>query len=334
MNKLVTLRGKGQSADRKTALSAVRVLNEMPDIAAGAHHHPEATLDWVGMGEIHLPLIVRDRGRDQQVNARIQVYVDLNDPQAKGIHMSRLYLTVDEYSESRALTPEGLKHLLSSLLESHRDLSTRAFIQFDFDFFLRRKALVSDNSGWNSYPVTLKGVYIDGEVHLELGLGVLYSSTCPCSAALARQLIQAEFDRAFGAKPEVSTADVREWLGTEDGILATPHSQRSVAKILVRLDHNRVGDFPITDLVDLVEAALQTPVQTAVKREDEQEFALRNGQNLMFCEDAGRRLKAVLGADTRMMDFWMRVEHHESLHAHNAVSIITKGVEGGYLPIP
>jgi GTP cyclohydrolase FolE2 len=92
--------------------------------------------------------------------------------------------------------------------------------------------------------------------------------------------------------------------------------------------------FPITDLVDLVEEALQTPVQTAVKREDEQEFALRNGQNLMFCEDAGRRLKSALSQDARLMDFWVRVEHHESLHAHNAVSIITKGVEGGYLPIP
>ena len=30
---------------------------------------------------------------------------------------------------------------------------------------------------------------------------------------------------------------------------------------------------------------LKTPVQAAVKREDEQEFARLNGQNLMFCED-------------------------------------------------
>ena len=334
MTKLVNLRGTAKNVDR-----ASQKLAEMPDIAAGAHLSPAATLDWVGMGEIHLPLVVRDRGRDQQVNARIQVYVDLNDPLAKGIHMSRLYLTVDQYSEERALTPEGLKKLLSSLLESHRELSTRAFIQFDFDFFLRRKALVSENSGWNSYPITLKGVYMDGEVHLELGLGVLYSSTCPCSAALARQLIQAQFDRTFGARTDVSTTEVREWLGTEQGIVATPHSQRSVAKVLVRLDHNRVtaraeDGFPITDLVDLVEEALQTPVQTAVKREDEQEFALRNGQNLMFCEDAGRRLKSALSQDARLMDFWVRVEHHESLHAHNAVSIMTKGVEGGYLPIP
>ncbi|HHZ88662.1 MAG TPA: hypothetical protein EYN61_06615 [Chromatiaceae bacterium] len=92
--------------------------------------------------------------------------------------------------------------------------------------------------------------------------------------------------------------------------------------------------FPITDLIDRVEDVLETPVQTAVKREDEREFARLNGQNLMFCEDAGRTLKSNLEHDDRVKDFWVRVEHHESLHAHNAVSVFTKGVKDGYLPIP
>jgi GTP cyclohydrolase I len=122
-------------------------------------------------------------------------------------------------------------------------------------------------------------------------------------------------------------------LGTEQGIVATPHSQRSDAHILVRLQDGLV-DFPITDLIDEVENTLKTPVQTAVKREDEQEFARLNGQNLMFIEDAGRKLKDQLDSDTRFADYWVRVEHHESLHAHDAVGVFTKGVEGGYLPIP
>jgi GTP cyclohydrolase I len=75
-------------------------------------------------------------------------------------------------------------------------------------------------------------------------------------------------------------------------------------------------------------------VQTAVKREDEQQFALLNGQNLMFVEDAGRKLKGALGADPRLQDFWVRVEHHESLHAHDAVGVFTKGVENGYPAAP
>ena len=100
------------------------------------------------------------------------------------------------------------------------------------------------------------------------------------------------------------------------------------------LDHAEGDAFPITALIDLIEGALKTPVQTAVKREDEQEFALLNGQNLMFCEDAARRLQEVIDVEPLFKDFWLRVNHLESLHAHNAVAIVTKNIEDGYLPIP
>jgi GTP cyclohydrolase I len=71
-------------------------------------------------------------------------------------------------------------------------------------------------------------------------------------------------------------------------------------------------------------------VQTAVKREDEQAFALLNGANLMFCEDAARRAQATLDADENIADFHVRVSHLESLHAHDAVAEASKGVAGGY----
>lgn len=306
---------------------------DLPDVASHELHQPHVTLDWVGMSDIHQPLLVRDGEQTKQVQTKVQIYVDLGDELAKGIHMSRLYLILDEHSETRPLTAAGLKLLLRSVLESHRELSTRAFVQFDFDYYLRRQALVSDNSGWNSYPVTIKGTLLDGEITLEVSVNVQYSSTCPCSAALARQLIQNQFEEDFGSDGTASVSDVHAWLGTEQGIVATPHSQRSDARIQVRLQDGLV-DFPITDIIDEVENTLKTPVQTAVKREDEQEFARLNGQNLMFIEDAGRKLKDQLETDERFADFWVRVEHHESLHAHDAVGVFTKGVEGGYLPIP
>jgi GTP cyclohydrolase IB len=308
-------------------------VNEMPDVARHALQGPLETLDWVGMSGIHQPLLLRDGKDVRHVQSRVQIYVDLADELAKGIHMSRLYLILDEHSETRPLSPAGLKLMLASVLESHRDLSTQAFVQFDFDYFLRRKALVSDNSGWNSYPVTIKGTLSKGEIVLELQVAVQYSSTCPCSAALARQLIQNQFEEDFGANGSVSASAVKAWLGTEQGIVATPHSQRSTARILIRLADG-LETFPLTDLVDEVEAVLKTPVQTAVKREDEQEFARLNGQNLMFIEDAGRKLKGSLGLDPRLGDFWVRLEHHESLHAHDAVGVFTKGVTGGYRAIP
>ena len=67
----------------------------------------------------------------------------------------------------------------------------------------------------------------------------------------------------------------------------------------------------LTALIDAIEDALKTPVQAAVKREDEQEFARLNGQNLMFCEDASRRLQHRLVQMPIFEDFWVRVNHYE-----------------------
>ncbi|MEM8767852.1 MAG: GTP cyclohydrolase FolE2 [Pseudomonadota bacterium] len=307
--------------------------NEMPDIAGRAYEEAQGKLDWVGMSAIHQPILVRDGNEEQRVQAEVQVYVDLDDPHAKGIHMSRLYLLLDEHATTRHLSVAGLKLLLGSMHASHKDISTRAFVEFKFQFEKRQSALLSDNSGWASYPVTVKGSLIDGEMHLELGVEILYSSTCPCSAALARQLIQKAFAEKFERGEPLNFEDVDQFLGAEQGIVATPHSQRSVAMVKTVLSPD-LDALPIRSLIDSLEDAIGTPVQAAVKREDEQEFALRNGQNLMFCEDAGRKLKKRLNDDARFNDFWVRIEHHESLHAHNAVAIVTKGVEDGYLPIP
>ena len=79
-------------------------------------------------------------------------------------------------------------------------------------------------------------------------------------------------------------------------------------------------ELPLVDLVDAVESALGTPVQTAVKREDEQAFAEANAANLMFCEDAARRVAAALACDARIERYDVAVAHFESLHPHDAVA--------------
>ena len=80
-------------------------------------------------------------------------------------------------------------------------------------------------------------------------------------------------------------------------------------------------------LINWIEEALGTPVQTMVKREDEQEFARRNGQNLMFCEDAARRVQAALMKEPLILDFIAQMNHLESLHPHDAVSVVSRGRE-------
>ncbi|NTS75605.1 GTP cyclohydrolase I FolE2 [Catenovulum sp. SM1970] len=302
----------------------------MPDIANQASALQEGTLDWVGMSEIEVPLTVSAQGEaDRPVSARVEAFVNLIEPKAKGIHMSRLFLQLDELAAEKSLSPKALTELLNGFIASHDDLSNGAYVKFNFDYHLRRKSLLSGKQGWKAYPIELTAYKKQDQQHLELSVEVPYSSTCPCSAALARQLIQQAFDDKYQTTDTLNKEDVRQWLGTTEGIVATPHSQRSIADVKVKLPAD-LEALPITHLVDLIETAVQTPVQAAVKREDEQEFARLNGQNLMFCEDAGRRISHVLNSDQQFIDFWLRINHYESLHAHNAVSINTKGIPGGY----
>jgi GTP cyclohydrolase I len=67
-----------------------------------------------------------------------------------------------------------------------------------------------------------------------------------------------------------------------------------------------------------------------VKREDEQAFAELNGAYIKFVEDAARLLYRELNGDRRIRDFQAACSHLESLHSHDAVSVVCKGVKDGF----
>ncbi len=304
-------------------------IKQMPDIANDVKARIAGKLDWVGMDEIEIPvMLTSDDGTVSRVPARATAFVNLTDRDKRGIHMSRLYLHLDRHLSAEQLSPCMVHRVLKDFLDSHEGLSDEAMLCLEFDYMIRRPALVSDNSGWKRYPVSLTGRLTREGFKLEIGLSLMYSSTCPCSAALARQLIQEQFIRDFN-ESDLSIEAVHAWLGSSEGIIATPHAQRSEADMKVMLEPS-LAEFPFVDLIDEIESVLATPVQSAVKREDEMEFARLNGQNLMFCEDAARRIQNALNTHQRVKDFYVKVSHFESLHPHNAVAVARKGLEGGY----
>lgn len=275
------------------------------------------------MSNIALPLrVATGHGDAIQVAASVDVSVDLRDADARGIHMSRMYLQLQDAFASETLTPAGLRRVLQALIEGQGGISSAARLVLRYEQLLLRPALASANAGWKRYPVEIDATLRDGHLHLGLGFSVEYSSTCPASAALSRQLNAERFVADFAAAHPLSTAVVGEWLASERGLAATPHAQRSRAGIRVEL-RPAFDELPLTALIDAVEQALGTPVQTAVKREDEQAFARLNAENLMFCEDAARRVAAALSADPRIDRFDAQVAHFESLHAHDAVARVT-----------
>lgn len=293
---------------------------QLPDVAfdAAALARP---LDWVGMSNIALPLRVASGAETLTVPASVDISVDLRDANTRGIHMSRLYLELQHAFASETVTPAGLRRVLQRLVETQGGLSSQARLVLRYEQLMLRPALASGNAGWKRYPVEIDASLIDEHLRIGLRFAVEYSSTCPASAALSRQLNADRFAQDFADARPLSSA-VHEWLASERGLAATPHAQRSRADVRVELRH-AFEELPLAAFVDAVEGALGTPVQTAVKRADEQAFARLNAENLMFCEDAARRVAAALSGDPRVERFDAQVSHFESLHAHDAVARVT-----------
>jgi GTP cyclohydrolase I len=271
--------------------------NLSPDIATHSRPLVSGRLHWVGMEKIGSPLKLRlADGTEVLAPGEIDVGVSLDDPSSRGIHMSRMFKLVQDRLTEVPVSLQLLRDLLA--------------------------ALISGESGWRQYPVWLEAAQTASGKQSRMGFEILYSSTCPCSAALAQQVFAEKFNEEFGRRASLSPHEVQLWL-QDTGLVATPHAQRSRAEISLEIRDTQMAP-EVSALIKSLEETLGTAVQATVKRADEQEFARLNAENLMFCEDAARRLKAALDADIRIADFKVRVEHQESLHAHDAVAVARK----------
>ncbi|NRQ44474.1 GTP cyclohydrolase I FolE2 [Rheinheimera sp. YQF-2] len=279
-----------------------------------------AALDSVGMRHIDVIFTLADHP-DSVLSAKADISVNLPRSDKTGIHMSRLYQHLYQWTQAEPVSPATLHALLNTLLYSQQECgSSSAAVRLRSQLLLHRPALkTEDLAGCKAYPLELEACLDGDKLSVSLNLDIGYSSTCPCSATLSRQLLSEQFCRQFAAQPVVDTRHISQWL-LQHASLATPHSQRSTARLNV--DINPAHDnFGVVQLIDLAEHALATPLQTAVKRADEQEFARLNGANLMFVEDAARRLHAAL--KPHYPAFSINVAHHESLHPHDAVASVS-----------
>ena len=296
--------------------------NTMPDVSRQFHSEQGLPIDYVGMTKVEMPVWVPvESGEKFRQSARIDAFVSLDNPQVKGIHMSRLYLLLQDHFQSEIVSLRLLEELLGKFIQSQDDISQASFISIRLDWPVQRKALLSGEQGWRTYPIELSARLKEKKVRFYFSSRVTYSSTCPCSAALSRQLIQKQFLKDFSSAQSVSVKEGVEWLGKESSMVATPHAQRSHADFKLELKEG-VEDF--IEFIDLVEQSLGTPVQTVVKRQDEQEFARLNASQLMFCEDAARKIQKVFEKDSRILGYWAKFEHLEGLHPHNVMSVVSQ----------
>ncbi|MEM0948148.1 MAG: GTP cyclohydrolase FolE2 [Pseudomonadota bacterium] len=267
--------------------------NGPESLIKGAHRQ----IQHVGISNFRLPLQYRTRDNGQlTLETSVTGTVSL-DADKKGINMSRIMRSF--YKHADRTFSFGV--IEAALEDYKRDLeSFDARIQMRVSFPMKVDSLRSGLAGWQYYNIALELVEQDSVRRKIIHLDYVYSSTCPCSLELSEH---ARMTR---------------------GQLATPHSQRSVARISVVLDET-ADCLWFEDLVDLCRAAVPTETQVMVKREDEQAFAELNAANPVFVEDAARLFAEKLQADVRVADFRVVASHQESLHSHDAVSILTEG---------
>ncbi|MCV2868136.1 GTP cyclohydrolase FolE2 [Defluviimonas sp. WL0002] len=271
----------------------------MPDLQNGPSSlivGAKAQIQHVGISNFRLPIRFHTRdGNDITLETSVTGTVSLIG-EKKGINMSRIMRSFYAHAE-RTFSFSVLEAVLEDYKTDHDSVDARLMMRFSFP--ARVNSLRSGLSGWQYYDIALELMEREGARKRIIHLDYVYSSTCPCSLELSEHARQAR------------------------GQLATPHSQRSVARIsAVEFGGKRLW---YEDLIDLARAAVPTETQVMVKREDEQAFAELNAANPIFVEDAARSFAERLLADDRIGDFRIVASHQESLHSHDAVSMLTEG---------
>ncbi len=274
-------------------------LKTMPDLQNGPSsliRGENCLIQHVGISNFRLPITYQLRdGGEQSLETSVTGTVSLAADK-KGINMSRIMRSFYNYAQRHF----SFEVIAAALSEYKNDLNSfDARIQMRISFPVKVKSLRSGLEGYQYYDFSLEMVDVDGARKKILHMDYVYSSTCPCSLELSEHARQTRNQ------------------------LATPHSQRSVARISIVL----VGQDTLwfEDLIDLCRASIPSETQVMVKREDEQAFAELNAANPIFVEDAVRLFCETLSQDNRIGDFRIIASHQESLHSHDAVSILTHG---------
>lgn len=288
----------------------------------------KVTLDKVGIAPVDLPIVVKRReGGEQVLQAQASLYCSLDDANAKGLNLSRLYLIMHENIKDQ-LTLDGMKSVLKLMAEQQG--ASNAFCKLRFKYPWTQRALRSRKElteyeienglyeelpdgekismakleGHIAYDCVLEGRYHkddDKQYKFFLTTNYVYSSTCPCS-----------FELAHNATEKRKAA-------------ANAHSQRSAMTTTVEFDPENL--VWIEDMIELHRHYIPTEVNVIVKRRDEQAFAELNGSNLLFSEDAVRLMYKGLDEwynQGKIFDFTISTEHFESLHPWSAIAVVWK----------
>ncbi|MFZ4482947.1 MAG: GTP cyclohydrolase FolE2 [Chthoniobacterales bacterium] len=245
--------------------------------------HRRIVIDRVGVKNLRFPIrVAAGPGEPQSTIATVQLTVEL--PQEfKGTHMSRFLEVLQAHGP--VLHPEDISHLLHSLI--HRLHSQRAHLDFEFPFFLEKRAPVTGAPGLVDYTARFSATADEKKTDLVTTVIANVTTLCPCSKA-------------------ISTSGA--------------HNQRGQVTLKLRSE----APLHLDEMVSIIESSASSELYSVLKRPDEKAVTERAYANPVFVEDLVRNVAARVIADPRITWWQVEAENFESIHNHNAYALVEK----------
>lgn len=238
------------------------------------------TINKVGVRDVKYPIIVDDREQGKQTTvANVNMFVDLPH-NYRGTHMSRFVEILHHFHK------ESIIDNLEALLQEMQDRldAEKAYIQFDFPYFMQKSSPRTEKKSLLSYQCKFKAMR-DETFKLILSIKVPVLLLCPCSKEISKH---------------------------------NAHNQRAYVEVEVRYK-NLVW---IEELVELVEKSASEEVYTLLKRPDEKFITESAYENPKFVEDVVREVAQKLKLHDEIVEFKVQAISNESIHDHNAYAMV------------
>lgn len=268
-------------------------------------------IDRVGVKNLRYPIQVRDMAKDlrypvkdcvnhdngrenknsgslQSTVAIVQLTVDLPH-HFKGTHMSRFVEVLN--SHGPVLHVLNIRDILEQLLSKLE--AEQAHVDFEFPFFLEKKAPVTGAKGLMDYMVRFSATLSKEEKEQHkasdfiVTVIVPVTTLCPCSKAIS---------------------------------IAGAHNQRGQVTFSARC----IEPMWIEEMIRRVEDSASCELYSLLKRPDEKFVTERAYDNPVFVEDIVRNVALHAEADKNILWYRIEAENFESIHNHNAYALIEK----------
>ncbi len=238
----------------------------------------------VGVKDVETPLVITRKLKggktdSQTVFAKAKMSVSLPS-HFKGTHMSRFMEILNDYRRKN-LVGVDIHTMLKEICEKLE--SSSAYLKFDFKYFIKKTAPVSELTSLMCYDCFFEGTLDENGYKFYLGAKVPVTTLCPCSK-------------------EISSCGA--------------HNQRAIAK--VKISYSQDEHIWLEDLIKDVESCASSGVYSLLKREDEKFVTEQAWNNPKFVEDVLRDVVLKLKSNKIINFYEVEIEAFESIHNHSA----------------